>query len=304
MNVRDTQDAVFNRTGRIEIPVSHIRRRVLSPGVHFDGLHQGDWSNRIDPTELASAVLYVDLRSLLLLRRECIAQPTRVFSQSWESYIFELPVELTSGEHQLKLQVTIALPADHADAGRILARSSEIILVSGPAGDTITQTNIRHCFERARRILQLVDEGWDLGDRASSDQAGMIAAIREAAATIREIRVFVLTDCAARDTEEITETIGSRQARCLIEQTRRCPQPARGSSNSVDTGPIVLVTDRDSLRVLATASSSFFCRDAQRGQLSKKPVSVCRRVSPLSKDSWSRYTEKARKAFSTRLERK
>jgi hypothetical protein len=57
-----------------------------------------------------------------------------VFATSWEGIVVDLPVELTSGEHQLKLQITIALPTDHADAGRILARSSEIILVSGPEG--------------------------------------------------------------------------------------------------------------------------------------------------------------------------
>jgi hypothetical protein len=88
-------------------------------------------------------------------------------------------------------------------------------------GDTITQTDIRHGFERARRILQLVDEGWDIGDPTQSDQATMIAAIREAANQIREIRVFILTDCAARDTSEISEVFGNRHARCLIWDATR-----------------------------------------------------------------------------------
>lgn len=88
-------------------------------------------------------------------------------------------------------------------------------------GATITQTDIRHGFERARRILQLVDEGWDIGDRNQSDQASMVAAIREAANQIRDIRVFVLTDCVARDTSEIKEPFGTRQSRCLIWDATR-----------------------------------------------------------------------------------
>lgn len=88
-------------------------------------------------------------------------------------------------------------------------------------GDTITQTDIRHSFERARRILQLVDEGWDIGDPTQSDQAAMIAAIREAASQIRDIRVFILSDCVARDTSEICEDFGKRQARCLIWDVTR-----------------------------------------------------------------------------------
>ncbi len=88
-------------------------------------------------------------------------------------------------------------------------------------GNTITQTDIKHGFERAQRILQLVDEGWDIGDPTCSDQATMVSAIREAAATIRDVRVFILTDCVARDTSEIHENFGNRQARCLIWDATR-----------------------------------------------------------------------------------
>jgi hypothetical protein len=88
-------------------------------------------------------------------------------------------------------------------------------------GETITQTDIRYGFERARRLLQLVDEGWNIGDPNRSDQAAMIAAIREVVSKIKELRVFVLSDCVARDTNEIQESFGTRITRCLIWDATR-----------------------------------------------------------------------------------
>jgi hypothetical protein len=88
-------------------------------------------------------------------------------------------------------------------------------------GETITQTEIRLGFERARRILQLIDQGWDLGDRTRSGQTAMIDALRSAAAAIKEVRVFVLTDRVARDTKEIKEVHEGRQSRCFIWDATR-----------------------------------------------------------------------------------
>ena len=88
-------------------------------------------------------------------------------------------------------------------------------------GDTITQTDVRQGYERAKRILQLIDDGWDIGDPDQSDQATMIEAIREAAASIRESRVFIITDCVARDTNEVKEIFCERDVRCVIWDATR-----------------------------------------------------------------------------------
>jgi hypothetical protein len=88
-------------------------------------------------------------------------------------------------------------------------------------GDKITQTDIRRGFERARRVLHLIQQGRDLGDRTRSDQAVMIAAIRDAAASIREVRVFILTDCAAQDTNDINEPFEIWQSQCQIWDATR-----------------------------------------------------------------------------------
>lgn len=88
-------------------------------------------------------------------------------------------------------------------------------------GDTITQTDIRNGFDRARRLVQLIDDGQELECAEPSDQAAMVSAIREANAQLKEIRVFILTDCAARDTSEISEPFGDRHSRCLIWDATR-----------------------------------------------------------------------------------
>jgi hypothetical protein len=130
--VRSHQDAVFNRTGRVEIPASHIRRHVGIARIQFQGLHRGSWSKSLDEEELAAAILYVDIQSLLLTQRTRIETPIQVFEAAWGGIAVDVPNELTNGDHRVKLQITIALPSDHPQAGRILARSSEIVIVEGP----------------------------------------------------------------------------------------------------------------------------------------------------------------------------
>lgn len=88
-------------------------------------------------------------------------------------------------------------------------------------GDSITQTDIRAGFERARRLVQLIDEGLDIVDAANTDQSAMVSSVREACPTAEEIRVVILSDCAAKDTTEITEPFGHRNSRCLIWDATR-----------------------------------------------------------------------------------
>lgn len=132
MTVRKTQDVVFNRTGRVEIPASHVRRKVESSRICFDGLHRGSWSDVLNASDLSQAVLYVDIQSLLLLQRTEVADPSEVFEASWSGLAIDVPNELTNGDYRVKLQITIAFPADHSEAGRILAQSNEIVIVEGP----------------------------------------------------------------------------------------------------------------------------------------------------------------------------
>ncbi len=129
--MNDSQDAVFNRTGRIEIPSSHIRQEANSNKVHFYGLRSGNWSKALDPSTLKSAVLHIDLDSLLLVERRTINDVPSVFDSNWTGTEVELPQEFAAGGRTLKMKLTIALPRSHADAGRILARSSDIVVIDG-----------------------------------------------------------------------------------------------------------------------------------------------------------------------------
>lgn len=130
--VRGHQDAVFNRTGRVEIPSSHIRRQMQPSRISFLGLFSGGWSELLEPDTLSHALLYVDIHSLLLTQRTTVSNPATAFEKSWEGVDISVPAELTSGDYRVKLQITIALPEDNPDSGRILARSSEIVIVQGP----------------------------------------------------------------------------------------------------------------------------------------------------------------------------
>ena len=132
--IRSSQDAVFNRTDRADIPVSHIRRKVETGCVRFGGLHRGEWSEHLSASELAAAVLYVDIQSLLLLHRSQVEEVEPVFNAGWKGLQIAAPAELTSGDYRVTMQITIALRSDQPQAGRILARSSEIVLVEGPDG--------------------------------------------------------------------------------------------------------------------------------------------------------------------------
>ena len=133
--IRNSQDAVFNRTDRADIPVSHVRRRKVETGcVWFGGLHRGEWSEHLPPAELSAAVLFVDIQSLLLLQRSQVEKVDPVFNAAWDGLRIEVPAELTGGDYRVTMQITISLPFDHPQAGRILARSSQIVLVEGPDG--------------------------------------------------------------------------------------------------------------------------------------------------------------------------
>lgn len=126
------QNAVFNRTKRIDIPVSFVDRGVEPGRIRFNGLHHGEWSSQLYSQELREAVLYVDIRSMLLLKRVTVSDPPQSFDSSWEGCSIEVPHELTNNDYRVRMQITIAFPPNHTDGGKIVARSSEIVIVNGP----------------------------------------------------------------------------------------------------------------------------------------------------------------------------
>ena len=139
MTAATIQNEVFNRTTRAEIPISCVRREVKPRSINFKGLIKGEWSSSLEPSELAECVVHVDVRSVLLWKRETVDCPDEVFKKKgWKGCSISVPPELTNRDYRVKLQVTISFPAGHAQAGRILARSSEIIVVEGPEEDNGT----------------------------------------------------------------------------------------------------------------------------------------------------------------------
>lgn len=136
MKLLENQTAVFNRTDRIEIPGQFIRpTETKAAEIIFKGLISGDWNSHIEEEQLMNAVLYVDVASILSDTRETITDCMDVFADDWEGRAVRLAPELVSGDHRVRMQVTIALPDSHKDAGRILAKSAERVIISGPDGD-------------------------------------------------------------------------------------------------------------------------------------------------------------------------
>lgn len=84
MKISDRQNLVINRTGRVEIPSSFVKRRVEQGRIVFAGLHEGPWLNDLDPRDLDAAVLYLDINSLFLTDRHVVARPRDVFGTGWD----------------------------------------------------------------------------------------------------------------------------------------------------------------------------------------------------------------------------
>jgi hypothetical protein len=133
-DARLKQEIIFNRTGRFDIPASHVRRLPEPGRIHFFGLHRGSWCEKLDEEELRKTVVHIDIHSIMLLKRSSIPDASKVFSNSWKGITILVPDELTNGDHRVKIQVTIAYPSSHQEAGKILARSEEIVILDGPDG--------------------------------------------------------------------------------------------------------------------------------------------------------------------------
>ena len=138
MSAKSTQNRVFSRTGR---------KRILKGDVQFsdDGGSlliervKGGWVEGIDQGWLEQAEVHLDVRSLLYAQRETVQIQDGVLSDDWKGAAIKMPKGFLSGDYRVKLQVSVVLPPSHDNAGRILAKSEEVIIHAGPVGpDTDT----------------------------------------------------------------------------------------------------------------------------------------------------------------------
>jgi hypothetical protein len=129
--IRDSQDVVFNRTGRIEIPASHVRREVIGNKVRFQGFHPGAWSEPLTPATLRPAVLHIDVDGLMNLERLTIQDIAPVFEPAWPGCELKLPDDVISSGSSVSIQLTLALPNTDPRAGLVLARSEKIVVIEG-----------------------------------------------------------------------------------------------------------------------------------------------------------------------------
>jgi hypothetical protein len=135
MAIANNQNEVFVRSGRIEIPMAFIKQEVKPGLIGFNGLIHGEWSKSITKASLKTAALHVDIRSSLFWERTSVDSALKSFDAGWKGCLVKVPVELTAGDHRVKMQVTISLPEGGKDSGYIFAKSSEIVVVEGPTSD-------------------------------------------------------------------------------------------------------------------------------------------------------------------------
>jgi hypothetical protein len=144
VNTKETQDAVFNQTGRVEIPRSFVKTEVdhRAGTVAFKGLHKGDWSANIPGPVMDAANLHVDVHGNLFGMRQTVQVPRESFAPNWRGVNIQVPPELTSGDYRVRLSVSLALPAEDIDGGRVIAAATDIVVVSGPGGLGQTPGNL------------------------------------------------------------------------------------------------------------------------------------------------------------------
>jgi hypothetical protein len=128
------QQLVLGRTGRRVLPVGCVSRDLERDRVLIHGLLRGEWCQDLGDSLLAEAWVHVDLKSAYFSTRHSRPDASKALGHDWGDLILELPGDLGSGEHRIRIAVTVALPGAHGNGGRILARSPDIVLVEGPDG--------------------------------------------------------------------------------------------------------------------------------------------------------------------------
>jgi hypothetical protein len=133
--MKTTQNAVFNLTGRQRILADQVRVNVDGERLHFHRLDGEGWAEHVDAALLGASILHIDIRSLFYQARESVPMSTGVLESGWEGLYIQLPGGKDRARYRLKAQVAVVLPADHADGGRILARSEELVVLEGDKGE-------------------------------------------------------------------------------------------------------------------------------------------------------------------------
>lgn len=129
--IRDFQNATFNRTGRRGIPAAAIESEFGSGKVRIRAVKSGSWREGLDDALLAKAQVHFDVSSLLYHVRQTLSNAVGVLDKAWKGVEMVLPPELIEGKYRVKLQVTIVLPRENGDGGRILAQSGTKVVIPG-----------------------------------------------------------------------------------------------------------------------------------------------------------------------------
>ncbi len=128
------QSDVLKRTDRRELPVGCVLRSMVVQELRIHGLVGGDWSQGLDRALLSQAWVFADVTSSFHSIRRGRRDALGALGRGWGDLVAELPKQLTSGDHRVRVAVTVALPETHANGGGIVARSPEFVIVEGPKG--------------------------------------------------------------------------------------------------------------------------------------------------------------------------
>lgn len=163
--IRGFQNATFNRTGRRKIPVNDIESVFENTKVRITRLRSEGWREGLTDELLEKAQVHFDISSLLYHVRETKTSAKSVLDETWPGLEVPLPPELIEGKYRVKLQVTIVLPPENGDGGRMLAQSAIKVVVTGEGDETgdeggksLLPVKLRHSMSELWR-LQFTGDG-------------------------------------------------------------------------------------------------------------------------------------------------
>ncbi len=128
------QNDVLKRTDRRELPVGCVSRSMSGHELRIHGLLAGQWEQGLDRALLAQAWVFVDVTSSFYSIRRGRHDAFEALGREWGDLVVELPLQLVSGDHRVRVAVTVALPETHSNGGSIVARSPDFVAVDGPKG--------------------------------------------------------------------------------------------------------------------------------------------------------------------------
>ena len=105
------------------------------------------------------------------------------------------------------------------DSGRIDVFVS--VYRQNTGSDTLTGTDIKQVCRQARHLVSHIEKGWQPSGGLNSDGELLFDRVQACVATTSELRIFILSDCIAKNTEEIIEKDGALTVRTQIWDARR-----------------------------------------------------------------------------------